>query len=59
LHQLFIDFKKFMIQLGGRSCTKFGVHLENGKANKNVSECNPQQNLGTKHLSDKFPTRNG
>jgi len=48
-----------MIQLGGRSCTKFGVHLENGKANKNVSECNPQQNLGTKHLSDKFPTRNG
>jgi hypothetical protein len=41
VHQLFIDFAKVMIQLGGRSCIIFSLSLvshEVGKTNKTVSE---------------------
>jgi hypothetical protein len=41
-HQLFIDFKKFMIQFGGRSCIilKFGIPMKMVRLIK-MSKCNP------------------
>jgi hypothetical protein len=62
VHQLFIDFKKAMIQLGGRYCNiliEFEVPMKLVKLIKMcLNETYSNVHIG-KHMSDNFPIQNG